>query len=84
MRNQKWADDFSPIDENGYSFVDTMYSKAYLHHLFKAEEIVALQIASLHNLAFYTWLMKEARQQIITGDFPQWKKTVVESVEFRV
>ena len=73
MRNKKWADDFSPIDENGYSFVDTFYSKSYLHHLFKAEEILALQIASLHNLAYYIQLMKEARQHIIIGDFSQWK-----------
>ena len=77
MYNLKWADDFSPIDENGYSFVDTFYSKAYLHHLFKAEEILALQIASIHNLAYYMNLMREARQHIAKGDFLQWKKTVI-------
>jgi queuine tRNA-ribosyltransferase len=77
MRNRKWADDFSPVDEQGYSFVDTFYSKAYLHHLFKAEEIVALQIASLHNLAFYTGLMNEVRQHIMTGDFSQWKRKIL-------
>ena len=84
MRNQKWADDFSPIDENGYSFVDTFYSKAYLHHLFKAEEILALQIASIHNLTFYNWLMSEARQQIINGNFSQWKKDMILNLNNRV
>ena len=83
MRNRKWADDFSPIDENGYSFVDTLYSKAYLHHLFKAEELLALQIASIHNLAFYRWLMKTARQHISTGDFLQWKKKTIAEMEGR-
>jgi len=74
MRNRKWADDFSPIDENGGAFVDTLYSKAYLHHLFKADEILALQIASIHNLAFYMALMREARRHIREGDFGVWKK----------
>ena len=84
MRNRKWADDFSPLDENGYSFVDTFYSKAYLHHLFKAEEILALQIASIHNLAFYTWLMREVRRHIKNGDFAQWKKITVPILNNRV
>ncbi len=83
MRNRKWADDFSPIDENGYSYVDTLYSKAYLHHLFKADEILALQIASIHNLAFYLWLVKEARRQIIAGDFSLWKKKIVPDLNKR-
>ena len=84
MRNHKWADDFSPIDENGYSYVDTLYSKAYLHHLFKADEILALQIASIHNLAFYLWLVKEARQHIITDDFSSWKNNIVPELNKRV
>ena len=84
MRNQKWADDYSPIDESGYSFVDTFYSKAYLHHLFKADEILALQIASIHNLAFYTRLMTEARQHITDGDFTQWKKNILPELTNRV
>ena len=84
MRNSKWADDFSPIDENEYSYVDTLYSKAYLHHLFKADEILALQIASIHNLAFYLWLVNEARRQIITGDFSSWKKNIVPELSKRV
>ena len=83
MRNHKWAGDFSPIDENGYSYVDTLYSKAYLHHLFKADEILALQIASIHNLAFYLWLVKEARQQIIAGTFSSWKKNIVPEMSKR-
>jgi len=80
MFNLKWADDFSPIDENGYSFVDTFYSKAYLHHLFKAEEILALQIASIHNLAYYMHLMREARLHIRNGDFSQWKKSTIDTL----
>ncbi|MDR2384422.1 MAG: tRNA guanosine(34) transglycosylase Tgt [Tannerella sp.] len=77
MRNSKWANDFSPLDENDYSFVDEQYSKAYLHHLFKAEEILALQIASIHNLSFYLWLMNEARLHILSGNFVSWKKNMI-------
>lgn len=84
MKNQKWAKDFSPIEENGASFVDTLYSKAYLRHLFVVNEILALQIASIHNLAFYLWLVKEARKHIIAGDFSSWKKTMVENVSRRI
>ena len=69
MRNKKWADDFSPIDPEGTSYVDTCYSKAYLRHLFISEEILAMQIASIHNLAFYVWLTQEARRQILAGTF---------------
>jgi queuine tRNA-ribosyltransferase len=84
MRNRKWADDFSPIDENACSFVDTTYSKAYLHHLFKAGEILALQIASIHNLAFYLWLMKEVRSHIAEGDFSAWKNSIIPKLNKRV
>ena len=84
MYNRKWADDFSPVDEKGYAFVDTFYSKAYLHHLFKAGEILALQIASIHNLAFYQWLMYEARQHIKRGDFSQWKMSITPDLNNRV
>lgn len=84
MRNKKWATDFSPIDENGASFVDTLYTKAYLRHLFITDEILALQIASIHNLAFYLWLVKEARRHIITGDFTDWKKSVIDDVSRRI
>lgn len=84
MRNQKWSKDFSPIEKYGASFVDTLYTKAYLRHLFIADEILALQIASIHNLAFYLWLVKEARKHIIAGDFATWKRTMVENVSRRL
>ncbi len=84
MRNKKWADDFSPIQEDGASVVDTQYSKAYLRHLFVAQEILAMQIASQHNLAFYLWLVKEARKHIISGDFKAWKTQMVENVTRRL
>lgn len=74
MRNAKWSTDFSPVDPNGHCFVDTQYSRAYLHHLFKAKELLAMQIASIHNLAFYLWLVREARQQILADNFASWKK----------
>lgn len=84
MRNKKWADDFSPIQEDGPSYVDRIYSKAYLRHLFIAQEILAMQIASIHNLAFYLWLVKEARSHIIAGDFKTWKTEMVERVMRRL
>lgn len=84
MRNRKWADDFSPIDPNGTASVDHFYSKAYLHHLFKAQELLALEIASIHNLAFYLWLVGEARQHIIAGDFSTWKDIMVKRVTNRL
>ncbi|MDE5560946.1 MAG: tRNA guanosine(34) transglycosylase Tgt [Bacteroidaceae bacterium] len=84
MRNRKWADDFSPIDPNGTATVDRIYSKAYLHHLFKAQELLALEIASIHNLAFYLWLVGEARRHIIAGDFTTWKSTMVKRVTNRI
>lgn len=77
MRNKKWADDFSPIQEDGPSYVDRTYSRAYLRHLFIADEILAMQIASIHNLAFYLWLVTEARNHIIAGDFAPWKKSIL-------
>ncbi|MCL1942383.1 MAG: tRNA guanosine(34) transglycosylase Tgt [Candidatus Azobacteroides sp.] len=83
MRNKKWADDFSPIEEDGASVVDRTYSKSYLRHLFISEELLAMQIASIHNLAFYLWLVKEARMHIFSGDFSVWKKEMVEKVGYR-
>ena len=74
FRNRKWEDDFSPIDPEGLCFVDTLYTKAYLHHVFKAKELVALQIASIHNLAFYLHLVGEARSHILNNDYSDWKK----------
>ena len=84
LRNKKWEDDFSPLDPDGTSYVDKAYSKAYLHHLFKAQELLALQIASIHNLAFYLWLTREARRHIITGDFASWKASMVKRVAARL
>lgn len=84
MRNQKWATDFSPIEEEGASYVDTAYSRAYLRHLFISQELLAMQIASIHNLAFYLWLVKEARKHILDGDFSSWKKEMTERVTRRL
>ena len=84
MRNRKWADDFSPIDPEGTSFVDRRYSKAYLRHLFVAGEIFAGQIASEHNLAFYLELVRQARIHIKAGDFKRWKDETVERVMTRL
>ena len=79
MRNKKWEQDFSPIDPEGCE-VDRIHSKAYLHHLFKAQELLAMQIASIHNLSFYLRLVTDARNHIIAGDFTQWKRSVIEQL----
>ena len=84
IRNERWKNDFSPLEEDGASFVDRLYSKAYLRHLITTNEIQGLQIASIHNLAFYIWLMKEARRHIITGGFPKWKAGMLENVTRRL
>ena len=79
MRNKKWETDFSPIDPDGCT-VDRIHSKAYLHHLFKAQELLAMQIASIHNLSFYLRLVTDARSHIVAGDFTQWKRSVIEQL----
>ena len=84
MRNKKWADDFTPLDEEGTSYVDMAYTKAYVRHLFIADEILAMQIASIHNLAFYVWLSQEARKHIIDGTFASWKREMLERVTTRL
>ncbi|MBQ0060290.1 MAG: tRNA guanosine(34) transglycosylase Tgt [Bacteroidaceae bacterium] len=84
MRNKKWENDFSPLDPDGTSYVDQMYSKAYVRHLFHASELLAMQIASIHNLAFYLWLVGEARKHIIAGDFSTWKPMMVKRVTERL
>ncbi len=84
LRNKKWENDFSPLDENGVSFVDRQYTKAYVHHLTVCKEMMAAQIASLHNVAFYLWLVDEARKHIISGDFAQWKSQMVEKLGRRL
>ena len=80
MKNKKWEDDFTPIDPGGCD-IDRITTKAYLHHLFKAQEYLALQIASIHNLAFYLRLVADAREHIINGDFTQWKNSIIENMQ---
>ena len=84
LRNKKWEDDFSPLDPSGTASVDTFYSKAYVHHLFKAQELRAMEIASIHNLTFYLWLVGEARKHIIAGDFRAWKNLMMRRVTNRL
>lgn len=84
IKNKKWEDDFSPLDPDGYTYVDTYYTKAYLRHLFAANEFLGKQIASIHNLGFYLWLVREARRQIIAGTFSQWKTKMVNDMSNRL
>lgn len=84
IKNRKWDRDFSPIDPAGLSFVDMDYTKAYLRHLIKADEILGLQICSIHNLSFYLWLVREARRHIQEGDFMEWKTKTVKKVTTRL
>ncbi len=84
IKNKKWENDFSPIDEMGITAVDTMYSKAYLRHLFASKEMLGKQIASIHNLGFYLWLTREARKHIIAGDFATWKDMMVKQMDKRL
>ncbi|MEQ8242088.1 tRNA guanosine(34) transglycosylase Tgt [Fulvivirga sp.] len=84
IKNKKWEDDFSPIDPNLGGYVDTFYSKAYLKHLIMSKEILGAQIASIHNLTFYLWLVGEARTQIENGTFASWKNEMVEKVSRRL
>ena len=84
IKNKKWEDDFSPRDEQALSYVDTQYSKAYLRHLFTCNEFLGKQIATLHNLAFYLWLVGEARKHIVDGDFYDWKEEMVVQMNKRL
>lgn len=84
IKNKKWENDFSPLDPEGESVVDNMYSRAYVRHLFAAREFLGGIIASQHNLAFYLWLVREARQHILAGDFASWKETMVKQVSQRL
>ena len=84
LKNKKWANDFSPLDAGGPSIVDKEYSRAYLRHLFVSKELLGMQIASIHNLAFYLWLVREARRHIVEGDFSSWKAKMVENVTRRL
>jgi len=84
IRNAKWKDDFSPVDPNGTSYVDKAYSKAFLRHLIISKEMLGAQIASIHNLAFYLWLVGEARRKIQEGTFAGWKNQMVTKLESRL
>lgn len=84
IKNKKWENDFSLIDSNGASFVDKYYSKAYLRHLFSANELLGKQIASLHNLSFYMWLVREARNHILANDFTSWKNSMINQMNKRL
>lgn len=84
MKNEKWKNDFSVLDEFGTSYVDHSYTKAYLRHLFVSKELLAMQIASIHNLAFYLWLVKEARKHILAGDFVSWKREITPRLSKRL
>jgi len=84
IKNEKWKDDFSPVDPAGNTFVDTQYSRAYLRHLIISKEILGAQIASIHNLGFYLWLMKEIRKQIESGEFSSWKDQMKKKLSERL
>ena len=84
IKNKKWADDFSPIDENGTSYVDSTYSKAYVRHLFTVNEMLGKQITTLHNIRFYLWLMEQAREHLVAGKFTEWKNKMVKKLDRRL
>ena len=84
IKNKKWSEDFSPIDEMGITWVDTEYSKAYLRHLFTVNELLGKQIATIHNLGFYMWLVREARKRILAGDFKSWKNMMIKNMDKRL
>ncbi len=84
IKNVKWKDDFSPVDEMAITYVDTEYSKAYLRHLFTVNELLGKQIATIHNLGFYLWLVREARKHILAGDFRSWKNKMVKQMDNRL
>lgn len=84
VKNKKWEADFTPLDPNDYAWVDTAYSKAYVRHLFTVDEMLGRQICTIHNLAFYLWLMREARKHILAGDFRTWKDMMVKQMDNRL
>jgi queuine tRNA-ribosyltransferase len=84
IKNKKWEEELSPVDEMGITFVDREYSKAYLRHLFAANEYLGKQIATIHNLGFYMWLVREARKHILAGDFKVWKEMMVKNMSQRL
>ena len=84
IKNKKWTDDFSPIDENGTSYVDSTYSKAYVRHLFTVNEMLGKQITTLHNIRFYLWLMEQAREHLEAGTFTEWKNKMIKKLDRRL
>lgn len=84
MRNKKWEDDFIELDPTGTSYVDHDYTRAYVRHLIHSDEMLGLEILSIHNLAFYLWLVGEARRHIVSGDFKSWKNTVMPQLMTRL
>ena len=84
MKNKKWATDYSSLDSNGTSFVDNTYTKAYVRHLFASNELLGKQIATLHNIRFYLWLMEEAQKQLEAGAFTTWKNQMVKKLNIRL
>jgi queuine tRNA-ribosyltransferase len=84
IKNEKWKNDFTPLDEEGTSFVDRQYSKAFLRHMLISQEVLAGMIASLHNLAFYLWLVNEARENILKGTFTEWKNRMTQQLGRRL
>ena len=84
IKNKKWSEDFSPIDEMGITWVDTEYSQAYLRHLFTVNELLGKQIATIHNLGFYMWVVREARKRILAGDFKSWKNMMIKNMDKRL
>lgn len=84
MRNKKWENDFSPLDPEGTSYVDHQYTRAYVRHLIHSQEMLGLEILSIHNLTFYLWLVTEARQHILLGDFTAWKKEMMPRIMQRL
>jgi len=84
IKNKKWENDFSVIDPDGHTFVDTEYSKAYLRHLFSVNELLGKQIATIHNLGFYLALVRQAREKIIAGEFAAWKNKMVQQMNKRL
>jgi queuine tRNA-ribosyltransferase len=84
IKNNKWKDDFSPLEKDGEVFADTLYSKGYLRHLVIAKEILGAQIATIHNLGFYMWLLRSAREHILKDTFVSWKKEMIEKLNTRL
>jgi|TARA_A100001015_G_C14493120_1_gene520031 queuine tRNA-ribosyltransferase len=84
IKNKKWELDFSILDSDNYCYVDTYYSKAYVRHLFTVNEMLGKQICTIHNLAFYIWLVRESRKHILAGDFISWKEKMVKNLGQRL